>query len=97
MKNSIVTGCDENGVFTIRTRFMYFVLFSFLSLAVSAQAQRCTATTKSGEPCKGMAQTGTTFCVFHNPANRCEGTNAKGAKCGAMKMKGSKFCRFHQK
>lgn len=89
----IVFGCDEGGAFTIRKGFLMllFVLFS-----IGAQAGQCTATTKDGARCKGTPQKGTTFCVFHNPANKCAGVNAKGLPCGAMKAKGSKFCRFHQ-
>lgn len=90
----IITGCDENGLFTIRKRS--FLLFFLFFTAVAFAGEPCKAVTKSGQPCKGVAQKGTTFCVFHNPANRCEGVNAKGAKCGGMKMRGTKFCKAHQ-
>lgn len=97
-KTKIVLGTGEIGMFTQVRKFITVLLICVCCVSglEAHSGTVCASLKKDGTPCKGMAQTGSKYCVFHNPANQCEGITSKGVKCKAMHEHGSKFCRFHQ-
>lgn len=96
-KKKIVFGCDEGGIFPVlKRKALFLLMLALLSVGGLQAADACKGVKKDGSNCKGTAQKGAAFCVFHNPANRCEGVNSKGLKCGGMKMKGTRYCQHHQ-
>lgn len=99
MKNSkTVVGQDETGLW-MQTKKLVTILLICVCCSSGLEAHTgtlCASLKKDGTPCHGTAQTGSKFCVFHNPANQCIGTTSKGVKCKAMHSHDSKYCRFHE-
>jgi hypothetical protein len=70
-----------------------------------AAGGRCTATTRAGKPCGGMAMAGSPYCGPHagtgpraasaSTGPRCLGTTKAGRPCGAGPVRGTRWCPQH--
>ena len=75
--------------------FLAVSIFSLSAISQATTSKNCTATTKSGNACKGKPVKNSSTCFVHVPGPKC-GAQTKAGKPCEMKVKAAGLkCHHH--